>query len=199
MKTLFAIAAAAIAVSAAAQASNIPVMTNVTTAGSNFNFHYLPALAPDQGLTAGDQVVILDFAGYVPGSVYSTNSDWAASVSNTLPPGLLLLPGVTDNASIADLVFTYIGADYQLSGGPYATQTDYLGLGALSAYSKIAVGSFSAEAIKNTGFTQGSVTYNVGSVAVPSVPEASTWALMLVGAFGVGGALRSSRRKTLAA
>lgn len=198
MKKLFAIAAAVVAVSAAAHASNIPVMTNVTASGSDFNFHYLTALAPDQGLTSGDRLVIIDFTGYVPGSVYSTNANWTASVASTLPSGLLLLPGVTDKASVADLIFTYIGPDYQVGGGPYADQTNYLGLGALSSFSKIVTGSFSAEAIKNSGFTQGSVTYNVGSVAVPGVPEASTWAMLLVGVFGIGGALRS-RRRTIAA
>jgi hypothetical protein len=174
-------------------------MTNVTASGSDFNFHYLTALAPDQGLTAGDRVVIIDFAGYVPGSVYSTNDNWTASVSNSLPAGLLIAPGATDKAGIADLVFTYKGPDYQLGGGPYVSQTNYLGLGALSTSSNIATGSFSAEAIKNTGFTQGSVTFNVGAVALPGVPEASTWALMLVGVCGIGGALRSGRRAIAAA
>ena len=199
MKLRFAAAIAAITLGAlgagAAQASVIPVLDGVTAQGSDCKFSYDGQLAPDQGVTDGDMLVIVDFAGYVAGSVSSSLPDVTASVSNTLPSGMLLDPGFTDNPNIPDLIFTYTGPDYHTSGGPYPTQTDFTGLSALSTYGNFKTGSFSAFAVKNDGSETGTVTYNVGEVAVPTaVPEPAVWAMMLAGFFGVGFAMRASRK-----
>jgi hypothetical protein len=200
MKLRLAASAAAIVltalVSGAAQASVIPVESGITPDGANYKWTYDGQLAPDQGVKAGDELVIIDFAGYVSGSVGTSLSNVTASVSNTLPAGMLLDPGFTDNPNIPDLVFTYTGPDYRTSGGPYPTQTDFSGLYADSTFKNMITGSFSAVAVKNDGAETGTVTYNVGQVAVPTsaVPEPGVWAMMLAGFFGVGFALRNARK-----
>lgn len=196
MKALLWAAAAALVVGGTAGASVIPTLQSVTPSGPDYLFSYQGQLAPDQGVKSGDELVIVDFNGYVPGSVDSTLADVTASISNTLPAGLLLPPGVTDNPSIPDLVFTYIGPDFQTSGGPFGSDTNFNGLSAKSIYGNSALGSFSADAVKNDGPETGTTTYNVGSVGVPSaVPEPASWAMMLFGIGLIGAGLRTSRRQ----
>jgi hypothetical protein len=201
MKMHLAVSTAAIALTmsfaGAAQASVIPVLDSVTADGSDFLYSYDGQLAPDQGIIAGDQLVILDFAGYVPGSVHSSLADFTASVSYTLPAGMLLDPGFTDNPAIPDLVFTYTGPAFDTSGGPFPSQVDFMGLSAESTNSQQATGSFSAVAVKNDGVQTGTTTYNVGEVSIPDppgVPEPSIWAMLLTGFFGVGYMMRGKRK-----
>jgi hypothetical protein len=200
MKMRLVASAAAVAVAAflssGAQASVIPVLDSVTADGSDFLFSYDGQLAPDQGVIAGDQLVIVDFAGYVPGSVHSSLADVTASVSYTLPTGMLLDPGFTDNPAIPDLVFTYTGPAFDTSGGPFPSQVDFMGLSAESTDSLQGTGSFSAVAVKNDGAQTGTTTYNVGQVGVPipsGVPEPATWAMFLIGFGAVGWTLRGCR------
>ena len=206
MRSLMLTAAAVIALSGAAHASVIPVLDNVTADGANFKFSYDGQLAADQGVANGSQLVIVDFAGYVDGSVHSSLANVTASISNTLPAGLVLDPMFTDNASIPDLVFTYTGADFHTTGGPFTSGPDggiihFSGLSADSIFSGMTTGTFSAAAIRNTGTAaeQGTVTLNVGQVAVPlsAVPEPASWALMIMGFLGLGTALRLGRSRSL--
>ena len=69
MNKLLLTAIALVASSAAAHASNIPVLDTVTQVGSVFEFPYNGTLAGDTGLVAGNQLVIFDFGGYVTGSI----------------------------------------------------------------------------------------------------------------------------------
>ena len=201
MKMKLVVSAAAIAVAAflssVAQASVIPVLDSITPDGSDFLFSYDGQLAPDQGVMAGDQLVIVDFAGYVAGSVHSTLPNVTASISNTMPAGLLLDPGFTDNPLIPDLVFTYSGPPVDVSGGPFPSIIDFSGLTAESTFGLQTTGSFSASAVKNEGAQTGTPTFNVGQVGVPvsAVPEPASWAMMLVGFFGLGFIMRSSRKE----
>jgi hypothetical protein len=200
MKSLLLGAVAALAISGAAQASVIPLLDTVTPEGSNFRFSYTGQLAPDQGVKNGSQLVIVDFAGYVPGSVFSSLANVSASVSNTLPAGLLLNPGFTDNAAIPDLVFTYTGPDFQSTGGPFASIVNFSGLSALSTFGGIANGSFSAVAVRNNGEFPGTNTFNTGEVGIPSaVPEPATWAMLMTGFLGLGLMLRRKGRKGISA
>jgi hypothetical protein len=199
MKALALAAVAAIALTSSAQASVIPFLDSVGVDGSNFKFSYTGQLAPDQGVTNGSELVIVDFAGYVPGTVFSSLANVSASVSNTLPSGLLLNPGFTDNPTIPDLVFTYTGPDFHTSGGPFPAITNFGGLSADSTFGKMGVGSFSAMAVTNVGALSGTDAFNVGQVNVPSdVPEPATWAMMLIGFFGLGAMLRQRKTRTLA-
>ncbi len=53
---------------------------------------------------------------------------------------------------------------------------------------------FSAITIKNNGPTEGTSIFDVGSTSVPTaVPEAATWALMILGFGGAGAMIRSRR------
>jgi len=200
MKPVALAAVAAIALTSSAQASVIPFLDNVTADGSNFKFSYTGQLSPDEGVMNGSQLVIVDFAGYVPGTVFSTLANVTASVSNTLPSGLLLNPGFTDSSTIPDLVFTYTGPNFQTSGGPFPAIVNFSGLGADSTLGGNVAGSFSTMAVRNVGSLAGTADFNVGQVNVPSaVPEPASWALMLVGFSGLGLALRRRNRKFLAA
>ena len=194
MRSAMFAAVAAIALTSSAQASVIPFLNNVTADGSNFKFSYTGQLSPDEGVMNGSKLVIVDFAGYVPGTVFSTLANVSASVSNTLPTGLLINPGFTDNPTIPDLVFTYTGPNFQTSGGPFPAITNFSGLGADSTLGGNVAGSFSVMAVRNVGSLAGTADFNVGEVNVPSaIPEPATWAMMLTGFFGLGLALR--RRK----
>jgi hypothetical protein len=194
MKTI-GLAIAAITLSTAAHASIIPTLAGVTPDGSDFLFSYQGQLAPDQGVQAGNELVIVDFAGYVPGSVASAIPDVTASVSDTLPAGLLLPPGVVDNPAIPDLVFTYTGPNFDTSGGPFGGLTDFNGLTAESKFHNITLGTFSAVAVKNVGEATGTPAFNVGFVGIPSsIPEPATWAVILVGFGAVGVSMRARRR-----
>ncbi|HEX4179588.1 MAG TPA: PEPxxWA-CTERM sorting domain-containing protein [Caulobacteraceae bacterium] len=200
MKSFLLGAGTAFILAAGAQASVIPALTGVTPDGSDFLFSYQGQLAPDQGVIAGDELVIVDFAGYVPGSVSSSLTNVTASISYTLPAGLLLEPGVTDNPAIPDLVFTYKGPDFDTSGGPFAGDVNFNGLTAESTLGGVMLGSYSAKAVKNEGLSAGTATYNVGLVGVPApVPEPAVWAMMLVGFGGLGAAMRSRSRSMSAA
>mgnify|MGYP001555642330 CR=1 FL=1 len=200
MKTALFAAAAAFALSTAAHASVIPVLDSVTADGSDYLYSYTGQLAADQGVTAGDQLAIIDFQGYVDGSVSSSLPYVTASVVDTLPSGLLAPPGTVDNPLIPDLLFTYNGPDYQTTGGPYSAITYFSGLSAESTFGTTKLGYFSAEAVKNDGVEAGTAAYNVGSVGVPTaVPEPATWAMMLFGFFGIGAVARRRQAKTVMA
>lgn len=197
MKSLVVAALAVMSLAAPAQASVIPFLDSVTADGSNFKFSYTGQLSPDEGVTNGSQLVIVDFAGYVPGTVFSSLANVSATISNTLPAGLLLNPGFSDNPTIPDLVFTYTGADFQTTGGPFSAIVNFDGLSAVSTFGGKTAGSFSTMAVRNVGSLAGTADFNVGQVNVPSaVPEPATWAMMLIGFFGLGASLR--KRRTMA-
>jgi hypothetical protein len=199
MRSLLLAAAAVLALAQTARASVIPVLGDITPSGANFTFHYDGQLATDQGVTSGDELVIIDFRGYVPGSIHSSLANVSASISNTLPLPISVDGGFHDDSAIPDLVFTYTGADFQTTGGPFPSIIHFDGLSADSIFGGTAAGYFAASAVQNVGGLAGSTTYNVGRVEVPidasPVPEPASWSLMIVGFLGLGTVLRIGRSR----
>lgn len=204
MKRLLLAAGVALCLSGAAHASITPVLASITPSGSDFVFSYNATLSGDEGLTNGSQLVIFDFAGYVPGSIFAPSPDIATSVVmtanfNTGAGGVQVNPMFADDPTIPDLVFTYIGPDFHTSGGPFSSIT-FSGLTAASTLGGLTLDGFSSRAISNNGMgTVGTASFNNGAVGVAAavVPEPASWALLIVGFGGAGTLLRARRRKTV--
>ena len=194
----FAAFVAGIALPGAMVSASTLTLDTVTLVGTDFEFSYSGTLSGDEGLVAGSRLVILDFGDYVPGSISAGiyAPDLVASTELTTP-GLLLAPGATDDPLIANLVFTWAGASFNASGGPFP-DVSFAGLTARSTNSAVALGSFSALTVNNNGFATGTPVNTLGFVGVaaqspPVIPEPATWATMLLGFGAMGAALRRRR------
>ena len=198
MKRVLLAAIAPLVLASTAHAAILPTLTSVTPVGSNYEWDYQGTLVGDQGLTKGSRLVIFDFAGYVAGSVAAADPNFTASVEN-FSTGLILPPGTVDDPTLSNLVFTWNGPDFNAAGGPFADFN--FAFKALSKYSQMALGLFSAVAVKNNDVGPGgpgTKTFNTGYVTIPgAVPEPGTWALMIAGFGLIGATLR--RRRTLGA
>jgi len=199
MKRLLLTACAAFGLATAANASIIPVLSSVSDDGMGaFEFKYDGTLAGDQGLIPGSELIIFDFAGYVPGSIspgiYGADVDAFVELSSAIPPPFLMI----DSPLIPNLVFRWKGAPFNASGGPFP-DVDFSGLTASSIYGSAKVGGFSALAVVNNGKAGGLLTFNSGFVGVPNavVPEPAAWAMLILG-FGGAGAMLRRRRTHLA-
>lgn len=199
MRKLIALAASAacLVVPGSASLAATVQLEDVSSAGSNFTFTYGGMLAPTEGVKSGSKLVILDFAGYVEGSIFSPYSYITGLVELTTP-SILIDPSITDDPTIPNLVFTYTGPDFQIDpapeGSPYAP-ISFTGLTAGSIYGGSAIDGFATLTVKNDGTAVGSTVFTAGLVAVPSVvPEPGTWGLMIIGLGAVGMAARRSKR-----
>jgi len=196
MKKLVLLATAAFSLATAAHASVIPVLDSVTPVGSEFEFSYAGTLAGDQGLVDGSELVIFDFSGYVLGSIspgiYGPDLIAFTENTSTLPPPF----GEDDDPLIPNLVFKWVGAPFNASGGPFA-DVDFAGLTARSIFGATRLDGFTALTVTNNGAATGKPASNTGFVGVPDgivVPEPASWALLILGFGGVGAALRTRKR-----
>jgi hypothetical protein len=188
---------AALAATVLAGPANAIVVTleSVTTNGPNdFTFTYEGTLTPDEGVRNGDRLIIYDFAGYIAGSISSAFPTVTATTE--LVSSDPLTPGFTDDPTLVNLVFTYTGADFRTSGGPF-DDFDFTGLSARSTFRGLTADAFFGRTTKNNpdGAPGGSGTdvFTLGSVSVPAIPEPATWAMM-IGGFGLAGL--ATRRRT---
>ena len=194
-KLLLSAAALAFLGATAAHASVIPVLESVTPVGPDFEFSYDGTLAGDQGLVFGSELVIFDFVGYVPGSAtpgaYGPDLIAFTELTSSIPPPL----GETDDPTIPNLVFEWVGAPFHATGGPFAP-FPFVGLTAQSTSGNVAIGDYSARTIINTGAARGLAGFNDGFVGVPglTVPEPASWALLILGFGGVGALMRARPR-----
>lgn len=201
MKKWVLAAAAAIGFAGTANAAVVTLEQISRNGDNDFTFRYQGTLGEDEGVRSGDRLIVYDFRGYIDGSIFSPSSQVVGSVEFTSPTGIVT-PGFNDDASIVNLVFTYVGPDFRNEGGPF-TPFDFNGLGARSTLGGRQQDAFFTLTTKNNPDNQvgGSNTpvYTLGQVGVPAVgnnpdaiPEPATWA-MLIGGFGLIGA--SARRR----
>jgi hypothetical protein len=204
MKKWVLAATAAIGLAGSAQAGVTTLQGIATNGPGDFTWTYQGTLGPDEGLRAGNKLIIYDFAGYIDGSISSPYPTVTSTVEFTSPGGIVT-PGFTDDPNIVNLVFTYVGPDFRNSGGPFVP-FDFNGLSARSTFNGMTDDAFFGLSTKNNpdGVPGGSNTpvYSLGSITVPfaAVPEPASWAMM-IGGFGlIGAASRRGRRaKTLLA
>lgn len=198
MKAKLFAAVAALGLTAPASAAVLTLQGITNNGPSDFTFNYQGTLGPDEGLRAGDRLIIYDFGGYIPGSISADGNANVAVSTEFTSPGGFVTPGFNDDPNVINLVFTYTGPDFRNVGGPY-TPLDFSGLSARSTFGSTAVDAFFTLTTKNNpdGVPGGSNTavFTLGQVTVPvaAVPEPATWAMML-GGFGLIGA--TTRRRT---
>lgn len=197
MKKWLLAAVAATAMAMPAHAGVITLQSLTQNGPSDFTFTYQGTLGPDEGVSAGDRLIIYDFSGYIPGSIFSMIANIVATTELTSPSGIVT-PGFNDDPTIPNLVFTYVGPDFRTSGGPFPP-FDFDGLGARSVLGGERADAFFGFSTKNNpdGVPGGSGTpiFSLGSVTVPApIPEPATWAMML-GGFGLIGGF--ARRRTV--
>jgi hypothetical protein len=195
--------------SGAAHASLVPTLQLLTPVTGGTEFSYDVVLTGDQGLSTsapnpqsgtsfGSKLVIYDFAGYVAGSVFTDNPLFSATVEQTTA-GAFGPPGFVDNPALYNLVFTYTGGDLNTTGGPYANMSEG-DFGAVSTISKTKTGAYGSIGVTNTGTpypagAAGTAAFSQGSVQVAATPEASTWAMTIIGFGVIGSTMRQRRRR----
>ena len=168
---MFAAAVAVVATVSTASAGLLPTQVSVVPDTGNYRWTYAIVLPTDSKLQAGNYFTIYDFNGYVAGSAVGPDANWTVSVVNSGSTPAVLNP--VDDASIANLVFTY--------NGP-TIPAGQLGLGnfvGLSIYGDRKDADFTAETNRTSDGLKDS---NITSTEVPvgevnGVPEPATLAL----------------------
>jgi hypothetical protein len=197
MKRLLLATAALFAMPVAAHAAVTPVLDTVTMVGSDYEFSYSGTLSGDTGLVDSDFLIIYDFAGYVDGSISA--GIYAADVDATTELVSATAPlGFNDDPLLVNLVFRWIGAPFNASGGPFA-DVSFSGLTARSIYNATVLDGYVGRTTINNGAATGTKEFNAGGVAVAAqvVPEPATWAMMILGFGGVGAMLRTRGRRSI--
>lgn len=195
-----------------ASAAVVPTLDKVEQTGSNYTYFYTVGLLADTRLDAAEEeeqvVVIYDFAGYVDGSAGSLSGAWNVTTQLTGPtkgdPGYPELPAIEvgddselvkrDNASIVNLVYTYVGEDVIVGPSP-----GFDTIFASSRFNQVQLDAFRGQGTKNTTNNEnGTPAGSSGQVSVPTgsdnpIPEPAT--MSLLGSALVGLGLLRLRRK----
>ena len=193
----WALAAAAVTAMGAPAGAAVITLESVDDLGANYQFNYAGTLSSDEGAESGSKLIIFDFAGYVDGSIFTPSPDLLGT-TELVSATPFITPGYSDDPSIPNLVFTYVGASFHASGGPYA-EFDFENFGALSTYDGVGKDAFTTFLVKNNPpAATGDPLIHLGTVGVPArapVPEPAAWAMMLFGFGMVGRSMRFRRGK----
>jgi hypothetical protein len=143
--------------------------------------------------------VIYDFAGYIGGSILSSNPDFMASTAMVGPYaddlGAPIVPP-TDDPGIPNLVFTWTGAGVVGGGAPVLLgvfQAD-------SIYFNTVLDRYQGQATKHNPLApmeDGTRTGNTGQVLVPQIPEPASMALVGSALIYLAMLRRSRRRQRM--
>jgi hypothetical protein len=149
----------------AARGDIIPTLNPVTPASTagGFLWNYGVNVTVDQQVNPGDFFTIYDFGSFNAGSALQPVG-WTFSSSNTGINPSLVTP--TDNASLANLTWTYGGAT-PITGAQLIGQ-----FSVVAASNQLSTGAFAAQGTRSGGPNVGTTIDNVGTVSVP-VPEMS--------------------------
>jgi hypothetical protein len=132
-----------------------------TTGG--FLWNYSANVTVDQKVTTGDYFTIYDFGNFLAGSnLQPVGWTFSSSLVGTTP-GLV---NPTDNASLLNLTWTYIGEQPIVGPNPLGQ------FSVVNDTNQLTTAFFAAEATRSTGPNTDSKVDNVGHVSVP-VPEMS--------------------------
>jgi hypothetical protein len=161
-----------------------------------------PSTVHDQWVTIGGGNPLLVLNGATSG----TNTAWAQEFA--VGPGeytfsfdainICCKPGYTGDNAPSQLNF-----DYSFNGGSFVTLDSLLTNPASDAgFVYTRSGGFSIASagtlrvrIQNVLFDAGGNDFAIDNISISAVPEPATWAMMILGFFGLGSALRSQRRR----
>lgn len=166
---------------AEARAGYTVELDSTAPSGGNTLFDYAAAVTGKDTITTGDYFTVIDFAGYVPGSIKAP-AGWTATTemtSSLLTPNFPLTHG--DDPAIPNLVFTYNGWT------PITSNTAVAGFSAVSIYGnansfKDFVGTVTSD-IGRTVTSFGDI--NVPTFGFPSPAPAPEPSSLISGGIGV--------------
>jgi hypothetical protein len=167
----FAVAVVGFFAAGPAQAGLIPLLVTTNPDGGFTRYTYNIFLPSGSLLQAGNYFTVYDFAGFVPGTVFSA-PNWTFLVQNVgiTPPGLLPV----DSSTTPNITWTYTGPTTAAGVGNFWAD---------SQFSTTAQGAFTAQTAvtSGSGLLDNNITTWQTTVPSPGVPEPTTMALAGIG------------------
>ena len=194
------VAGGALALAGQARANTISVGSNPSTVpdGPNFKWTYAASLLNGKVRTGEGLITIYDFAGFVPGSAFSSDPNWtfSSNVTGTTPSDLAPVGNLFDDLSIPNLTWMYTGPELI---SPNTSISVPLGtFGADSTLSASILDKYVTQDRSNPSDAapDGAVSGSFGSTDVPvnrQVPDSGSSVMLLgLALLGLGGLARKS-------